>query len=138
MVLNASKCEVAFLSKKIHEANWQPTIIANNTRLLHNPQPAFLGVTLVGNLRSAHPEHLEKRGCQMPSSRLPHLEGVGVEEGPADRTPQSSYVQPSNLRGSGMVIVGCPFPHQAVRALPNKALRVVTGQLKSTPVETLR
>ncbi len=29
-----------------HEANWQPTTIANNTRLLHNPQPKFLGVTL--------------------------------------------------------------------------------------------
>ncbi len=46
MVLNADKCEVTFFSTNFHEANWQPTIIANNTRLHHNPQPKFLGVTL--------------------------------------------------------------------------------------------
>ncbi len=46
MVLNADKCEVKFFSTNSHEANWQPTSIANNTRLHHNPQPKFLGVTL--------------------------------------------------------------------------------------------
>ncbi len=46
MVLNADKCEVTFFSTNHHEANWQPTIIANNARLHHNPQPKFLGVTL--------------------------------------------------------------------------------------------
>ncbi len=46
MVLNADKCEVTFFSTNSHEVNWQPTIIANNTRRHHNPQPKFLGVTL--------------------------------------------------------------------------------------------
>ncbi len=46
MVLNVNKCEVTFFSTNFHEVNWQLTIIANNTRLLHNPQPKFLGVTL--------------------------------------------------------------------------------------------
>ncbi len=46
MVLNGDKFEVTFFSKNSHEVNWQPTIIASNTRLLHNLQPKFLGVTL--------------------------------------------------------------------------------------------
>ncbi len=46
IVHNADKCEVTFFPTNSHEANWQPTIIANNTRLHHNPLPKFLGVTL--------------------------------------------------------------------------------------------
>ncbi len=30
----------------------------------------------VVNLRPAHPEHLDKGGCQMPKARFPHLEGL--------------------------------------------------------------
>ncbi len=72
MVLNADKCEVTFFSTNSHEAKWQPTIIANNTII------AFISHTeQVVNLRPAHPEHLDKGGCQMPSARLPHLEDVG-------------------------------------------------------------
>ncbi len=46
MVIHADKCEVTFFSTSSHEANWQPIIVANNIRLLHSPQPKFLGVTL--------------------------------------------------------------------------------------------
>ncbi len=46
MVLNAVEREVTFFYPHSHGANWQPTIIANNTRLLHIPQPKFLRVTL--------------------------------------------------------------------------------------------
>ncbi len=45
MVLNSEKCEVPFLSTPTL-ANWQPTIIANNTRLHHNPLPKFPRATL--------------------------------------------------------------------------------------------
>ncbi len=46
MASNADKCEVTFFSTNFHKANWQPTITANSTRLHHNPQPKFFGVTL--------------------------------------------------------------------------------------------
>ncbi len=46
MVLNGGKCEVPIFSTNFHEANFQPAFIANNTRLLHNPLPKFLGFTL--------------------------------------------------------------------------------------------
>ncbi len=74
----------------------------------------------------------------MMSARLPHFEGVGVEKGPADENQQSSAAQPSNLRGSGVAVFGRPFLHRAAGVLPKKTLRVMTAQLKSTPIETLR
>ncbi len=40
MILNADKYEVAFFTTSSHEANWQHTITANNTRLLHSPLSA--------------------------------------------------------------------------------------------------
>ncbi len=72
-------------------------------------------------LRPAHPEHLDKGGCQMPSAHLPHLEGVGVERGPADESLQSSAVRLPYLRGSGVATFGRPFPHRAAGALPKQS-----------------
>ncbi len=72
------------------------------------------------NLRFAHTEHLDKGGCQMMSARLPHLEGVGVEQGPADESQQSSATQPPNLRGSGVAAVGRPVLQPAAGVLPKK------------------
>ncbi len=75
----------------------------------------------VVNLRPAHPEHLDKGGCQMPIARFPHLKGVGVEKGPADESLQDSAAQPPNLRGSGGATLGRPFPPRAVGALPKQS-----------------
>ncbi len=74
----------------------------------------------------------------MPSARLFHLEGVGAKKGPADESLQSPAAQPPYLRGSGVATCGRPVPHRAAGELSKKALRVETGQLKSTTVETLR
>ncbi len=60
-------------------------------------------------LRPAHPEHLNKGGCQMPSARFPYIEGVGVEKGPADESQQSSAAQPPYLRGSGVATWAASF-----------------------------
>ncbi len=74
-VLNADKCEVALFSTNSHEANWQPTIIANNTRLHHNTQPKFLGVTLDRLLTfGPHIQNISTKAaarceCSPPSSR---------------------------------------------------------------------
>ncbi len=99
MVLNPDICEVTFFSTNCHEAKWQPTISAKNTRLLYNPQPKFLGVTL-DRLLSI---------CQMPSTRLPHLEGVELEKGRADGSYKA--LQLSLLCGSNAATLGRPFPY---------------------------
>ncbi len=44
--MTEEKGEVPIVSTIFHEANLQPAIVAKNTRLLHNPQPKFLGFTL--------------------------------------------------------------------------------------------
>ncbi len=72
----------------------------------------------------------------MPSTRFPHLEGVGVEKGPAESL-QSSAAQPPNLRVPAWQPWAAPSRIEQLELCQNKALRVVTGQLKSTPVETL-
>ncbi len=75
MVLNADKCEVALFSTNSHEAHWQPTVIANNTRLHHNPEPKFLGVTLDRLLTfGPHIQNISTKAaarceCSPPSSR---------------------------------------------------------------------
>ncbi len=49
----------------------------------------------------------------MPITRLPHLEGVGEEEVPAEENLKSSAAQPPNLRGSGVATLSRLFPHRA-------------------------
>ncbi len=133
MVLNADKCEVTFFSTFSHEANWQPTISAYNTRLHHNPLPKFLSHTgQVVNLRPAHPEHIDKGGCQMPIARFPHLEGVGVMKiYKALQLSLLTYVAPAWQPWAA------PSRIDQLERCQNKAMRVVTGKLKSTPVERL-
>ncbi len=75
----------------------------------------------VVNLRPVHPEHLNKGGCQMPSARFPHLEGVGMEKGPADERVQSCAAQPPNLRNSGVTTLDRPLPHRSVGMLPRQS-----------------
>ncbi len=82
MVLNADNCEVKFFSTNFHEANWQPTIIANNTRLHHNPQPKFLGVTL-DRLLTFGP-HIQSISTKA-AARCRVLDRVRVVNGPATK-----------------------------------------------------
>ncbi len=46
----------------------------------------------------------------MHSTRLPNLEEVGMEKGPADERLQSFEGQPPNLNGSDVATLGHPFP----------------------------
>ncbi len=45
-VLNSDKCDADFFNTNYRKANWQPSIIAKNTHLLHHPQPKSFEVTL--------------------------------------------------------------------------------------------
>ncbi len=75
MVLNADKCELTFFATNSHRADWQPSIIVNNTRLYHNPQPKFLEVTLNRLLTfGPHIQSISKKAmpdaeCSLPSPR---------------------------------------------------------------------
>ncbi len=56
----------------------------------------------------------------MPSADIPHLEGVGVEKGPADESLLSPAAQPLHLRGSDVATLGRPFLHRVPEALPKQ------------------
>ena len=45
LTLNAAKCEVAFFSLDIAEAQWRPQITINGVPTSCTPSPTFLGVT---------------------------------------------------------------------------------------------
>ncbi len=125
MGLNADKCEVTFFSTNSHEANWQPTFFANDTRLLHNPQLKFLGVKLDRLLTfSPHIQVISTKAA-VNCPVLTSLTSVRMDVY-NDEHVQRCAAQPPYLRGSG------------VGRCQGKALRVVTGQLKFTSVETLR
>ncbi len=110
-----------------------------NPQPLPSPQPvAKITRSHTGqavNLWPAHPGHLDKSGCQMPSTRLIHLEGVGVEKGPAVKSTKlcSSTSQPPVWKPWA-----APSRIGQQGRCQNKALRGVTGQTKSTTVATLR
>ncbi len=140
MVLNADKCEVTLLSTTSHEANWQPTISANNTRLHHNPLPKFLRVTL-GKLLTFGP-HIQ-RILTKAAARCRVLASLTSKEW-GWRKGQLMKVYKA-LRLSPLTYAALTWqPWTALSRIEqlercqNKALRVVTGQLKSTPLETLR
>ncbi len=61
-----------------------------------------------------------------------------MEKEPVDESLQGTAAQAPNLRGSDVAPLVRTFSYRAAGALPKKALRVVTGQLKSASVETLR
>ncbi len=46
MTLNTEKCELAFFTSNLHEAQWQPTIHHEGQSLRFTPLPQLLGVTL--------------------------------------------------------------------------------------------
>ncbi len=140
MVLNADKCEVKFFSTNSHEANWQPTIIANNIRIHRSPQPKFLGVTL---------DRLLTFG--------PHIQSISINADARCRVIASLTSKKWGWRKDQSMkvykalqlsLLTYAAPAWQPRAAPsrieqlercqNKALRVVAGQLISNPVETLQ
>ncbi len=101
-----------FFTTNSHEVNWQPTVIANNTIEIPLSKTGH-----AVNLRPRHPKHLNKCGCQTPGTTLALLKMVGLKERSIYESPQSFAAQSYDLRGSGLAILGRPFPRRAVGAL---------------------
>ncbi len=89
----------------------------------------------VVNVRPSRPEHLHKSGCQMPSTRLPHLEGMGVEKAPADESYKALQLSALTYAAPAWQPWAAPSRIEQLARCQNKALRVVTGQLKFTQLK---
>ncbi len=127
------KSKVAFLPTNSHAANWQPA-----TRLLHNSLAKFIGCYAgkVVYLRPAYLEHLNKIGYQMPSNCLAYLEEAGVKKNLPMKVCKSLQLILLTYLAPAWQPWAAPSRIEQVERCQNKALKTVTGQLKSSPVET--
>ncbi len=117
-----------------------PTLIANNTRLHHNPQSKFLGVTL-DSLLTFGP-HIQSIPTKAAARRRILASCTSKEWGwrkvqlmkvyKALQLSLLTYVAPAWQPWATPSII------EQLERCQNKARSVVTGQLKFTTVETLR
>ncbi len=103
------------MRSKIHPPSPQPTAEIPRS---HTGQ--------VDNLRPAHPEHLDKSGYQMPSTRLPHLEGVGVEKKQLMKVYKALQLSLLTYAAPAWQPWATPSLIEQLERCQNKALRVVT------------
>ncbi len=105
------------------------------------PQPAaqiprsYIGQVVY--LRPAHPDHLNKGDCQMASARFPHLEW-GWRKDQLMKVYKALQLGLLTYAAPAWQPWAAPSRIEQLERCQTKALRVVTGQLKSTPVETPR
>ncbi len=130
---------MTFFSTNSHKANWKPTIVDNNTRLHHNPLPKFLGATLDRLLTfGPHIQSISTKAaarCRVLTSITSKEWGWRKDKlmkvNKALRLSLLTYAAPARQPWAA------PSRIEQLERCQNKALMVVTGQLKSTPVETL-
>ena len=137
--LSAGKCASAFFSSDPREASWEPVVRAGDDVLRFNPRPSFLGVSLDRTLSfRSHAISVANR----VAGRCRVLAALAGQEWGWDRRnlvrvflcfirPLMDYCaagwQPW-LAASNLAVL---------ERAQNRALRWVTGQCRTTPVEAL-
>ncbi len=131
---------MTFFSTNSHKANWQPTIIANNARLHHNPQPKFIGVTLDRLLTfGQHIQNISTKAaarCRALASLTSKAWGWRKDQ--LMKVYKTLELSLLTYAAPAWQPWAAPSRIEQLERCQNKALRVVAGHLKSTPVETLR
>ena len=138
--LNVGKCECSFFSSNCHEAGFVPHVSLSGHRLTFNAEPTFLGITLDRAL-SFRKQTLKTCNKVAKTCRL--LGAItGKEWGCNRRTLRMLFM--ALVRGN-MDYCGAawqPWISQSSRAdlerAQNRAIRIITGQLATTPQDALR
>ena len=140
MDLNVSKSEVSFYSTSTKEAKWRPNLTVCGKTIPYNECPKFLGVHLDRSLAfQKHVEYTTKKveqRCRVLAClaskewgwRKKHLRQVYITTQRTVLDYAASAWQPW-LSNTSM---------NKLETAQNAALRLVTGQYRSTPVEALR
>ncbi|PAA62320.1 hypothetical protein BOX15_Mlig029675g1 [Macrostomum lignano] len=140
MVLNPDKSEAAFFSTDTSEAAWSPAISIEGRNLRHNPTPRLLGLTLDRTLSfRSHLEHV----CNRTTSRCRLLACLASKEWGWSKKLLLRIYRAMQL---SIINFAAPAWHpwlsesafQQLERAQNAALRIVTGQHRTTPVEALR
>ena len=137
--LNAAKSEVAYFTSWTHE-KWTPAITIEEKQIECTPTPRLLGVTLDSHLTfSKHVDNVCKAAtssCRMLSALSNSSYGWRKQY----LTTVYQCIVKSKMDYSGPAWQGniAETHTKALERTQNKALRIITGQFKDTPVQALR
>ena len=130
LTLNTQKCEAAYFSAGSTDANWRPPLHIDNEARPFNPTPKFLGVRMDKTLSF---RAQVKDVTQKVKKRTSLLRAAASRDGGGTRTPyavfQSTQRSVMDLSSTNM---------DKLEKAQNQALRAITGQYSSTPLEALR
>ena len=138
--LNAAKCEVAFFSMDPGEAGWKPTVTLNNIVLALNKTPTFLGVVFDRTLSfGPQVESLKKKvGSKCNLLAMVASREWGWSSESLKTVFQATVCSALNYCGAAWQPWLSETNIKALDTCQNRALRMVTGQLQTTPLEALR
>jgi ribonuclease HI len=140
LCLSISKCEVGFFSAGSHDAGYRPVVSVNGGDMMFTTTPKFLGVTFDRTL--SFQRHVANV-CGKVERRCRLLRAVASRDWGCKRSVLRQLFF-ALVRG---VVDYCgpgwqPWLSRSgvdrLERAQNKAIRAVTGQLSTTPVEALR
>ena len=137
--LSAGKCVTAFFSSDPREASWQPVVRVEGQVLRFDPHPSFLGVSLDRTLSFRH--HAVSVASRA-ASRCRVLAALSGQEWGWDRQSLVrvflSFIRPLlDYCAAGWQPWLAASNLAVLERAQNRALRWVTGQCRTTPVEAL-
>ena len=138
--LNATKSEVTYFSSWRGEPEFIPEIRIGDSRIPFNPYPKLLGVTFDRELTfTSHTTIV----CKEASGKLKLIAAVGNSKWGWRkqnlRKLYYAYIRSKlDYSGPGWQPWLSDQNINTLEATQNKALRIITGQLRSSPVEALR
>ena len=140
MTINVTKSEVSVFTNSTNEAKWRPKIMMLGNEIPFNPAPKFLGVHLDRSL--SFQEHV-KQTTQKASTRLRILSCLASKEWGwsklnLKRVFMATFRSILDYAGSSWQPFLSETQLKKLDTCQNKALRLITGQYSSTPVEALR
>ncbi len=140
MTINFKKCEATLFSPSSNEAKWRPKIKLNGKTIEYNPSPKFIAIHLDGTLAfSEQVKYVVKKvqdRCKMLASLA--TKKWGWKKGNLRTVYITSMRSVLDYAGPAWQPWLSQTQLKKLETVQNKALRLVTGQYSSTPVEALR
>ncbi len=133
LTLKTSKCEVAFFTNNSKEASWQPSVQLDGALLTTTSLPRFLRVTI--NRALSFGPHAAAI-CRVLTSRTSKRWGWGKDQ--LFKVYQALHLSVINNAAPAYRPWLAPTRLDQPESCQNRALRIITGQLKTTPLEALR
>jgi hypothetical protein len=140
LTLNLKKSEVSFFSADAHEAKWQPIVEVEGTQLVFNLNPLFLGVELGRTLSGKEQADRKATSLTQGSRMLTALSGSdwGWSSDLLWKVYHTSLLSGTTYAYGGWLPWLSPSSVEMLDRAQNHNLRIITGQLASTPTDALR